>query len=256
MVTLPANTTTGTTPRRRRIRWSLLAFRAFVALIALVCIFVIEVWRKVLIPWIPYVESEPFDFDWNRHAELFLVPDTAAAVFQFSLGIAALILAIRPLGRSAVVSWLIAGIFMIAWAGMFTAHFAGTSLVETTIQGMVLTVGLCVPLALLHPQRTAIIRGGLPETGAGPGNLLRIEMVVIGLAGTGLAVGSILWRASGGVFENPREDSVLSLVMFGLILALGAFLCWRGREGWKTLAYILNGVVAFSLVALFAIAVS
>lgn len=255
MSTLLAGTT-NTTHRSRRIRWSLVAFRAFAALIAFVCIFVIEVWRKVLIPWIPYVESDPFDFGWNRHAELFLIPDTAAALFQFALGVAALILAVRPLGRSAVVSWLVAGIFMIAWAGMFTAHFAGTSLVETTIQGMVLTVVLCVPLVLLHPQRRAIVRGGLPAKGTGPGNLLRFEMAVIGLAGAGLAVGSILWRASGGVFENPREDSVLSLVMFGLVLALGPLLCWLGREGWKTLAYILNGMVAFALIALLTIAVS
>lgn len=255
MLTLPTRSIS-TTPRSRRIGWSMLAFRAFAALVALVCIFVIEVWQKVLIPWIPYVESDPYDFGWTRHAELFLIPDTAAAVFQFGLGVAALILAVRPLGRSALVSWLAAGIFMIAWAGMFTAHFAGTSLIETTIQGMVLTVALCVPLVFLHPHRKAILRGGLPGQGAGPGDFLRWEMTLIGLAGAGLALGSILWRASGGVFENPREDSVLSLVMFGLILALGALLCWLGREGWKILAYLLNGMVVFSLIALFTIAVS
>ena len=252
MLTL-SDSTMVTAPRTRRVVWSLLAFRTFAALIALTCIFVIQVWRKVLAPWIPYVESNGYDYGWVRHAELFIVPDTAAAVFQSALGVAALLLAIRPLGRSAVVSWLVAGVLMIAWAGMFTAYFAGTSLVETTIQGIVLTVALGVPLVLLHPQRKAILRGGLPAQGARPGKLLRAEVALIGLAGASVALGSIIWRATGGVFENPREDSVLSLVMFGLILALGALLCWLGREGWKTLAYLLNGMAAFSLVALLTI---
>lgn len=217
-------------------------------------IVVIELWRKIFIPWISYAEIDPIDYGWDRHAELFVVPDTAAALFQFAFGIAALILAAFPLGRSALVSWLAAGLLMISWAGMFTAHAAGTSLVEAALQAMVLSVALSVPLVLFHPQRKAVIGGGLPGREAGPGSLLRCEVAVIGLAGVGLSVGSILWRARGGIFENPREDSVISLVMFGLVLALGALLCWLGREGWKTLAHILNGMVVFALVALLTIA--
>ncbi|WP_111719347.1 hypothetical protein [Homoserinimonas sp. OAct 916] len=255
MLTLPARTTS-TAHKSRRFSWSLLAFRFFAALVAALFIILFEEWRKMMLPWTGYPEVDSSEFGWPRHHELFLVPDTAAALFQFALGVAALILVIRPLGRSAVVSWLVGGLLMISWAGMFTAHFAGTSLVETTLLGVVMTVVLCVPLVLLHPHRTAIIGGGLPGKGAGPGNLLRLEVLVIGLAGLGLAVGSIIWRASGGVFENPLEDSVLSLVMFGLVLALGALLCWLGREGWKTLAYILNGIVAFALIALLTIAMS
>ncbi len=46
------------------------------------------------------------------------------------------------------------------------------------------------------------------------------------------------------VLFHQCEDSVLSLVLFGLVLALGTLLCRLGREGWKILAYIANGMLA------------
>ncbi len=249
---------TASHPSRRvqRSQWSLMAFRLFAALVAAFFIIVIELWRKILIPWISYAEVDTVDYGWDRHAELFLIPDTAAALFQIAFGITALLLLFRPLGRSALVSWMAAGMLMISWAGIFTAYFAGTNLVEGALQAVALSAALSLPLVVLHPQRKAIIRGGAPGRGPGPGKLLRYEVAAIGFAGAGVAVGSTLWRISGGVFENPREDSVLSLVMFGLVLALGALLCWQGREGWKSLAYILNGMVAFALIAMLTIAVS
>ncbi len=249
MLTLP-DSTTSTSRTGRSIRWSLLPFRTIAALVAFTFFVLFEEGRKLLNPWIPYVEADAYDFGWDRHAELFLVPDTAAVLFQFALGVAALILIVRPLGLSGLVSWLAAGLFMISWGPLFTVLWAGASLVEMTITTILMIAVLCAPLVLFHPQRKAIIRGGLQANGVGPGKILRIEMAVIGLAGAGLAIGSALWRASGGVFENPREDSVLSLVFFGLVLALGALLCWRGREGWKTLAYMLNGILAYALIAL------
>ena len=252
MLTHPASTSR----KLRRIRWSLLPFRFFAALVAFVFLVLFEEGRKLLNPWIPYMDTDDYDFGWDRHGELFLVPDTAVALFQFAFGIAALILIVRPLGLSGLVSWLAAGLFILSWTPMFTVLWAGNSFVEMTVITMLSIVVLCVPLVLFHPQRPAIIRGGLPAKGAGPGKLLRLEMAVIGVAGAGLAVGSALWRASGGLFENPREDSVLSLVIFGLVLALGALLCWLGREGWKTLAYILNGMLAYALIALLTYAIS
>ncbi|AIX99664.1 hypothetical protein ART_0066 [Arthrobacter sp. PAMC 25486] len=188
----------------------MLAFRFFAALGAFIFLVLFGEGRKMLSPGISQPESDSLDFGWDRHADLFLIPDAAATLFQFTLGIAALILVVRPLGRS----------------------------------------------ALFHPQRKAIIRGGLPEKEAAPGNLLGLDVGVIGLAGLGLPAASTLWRAGGGVFEKPHEDSVLSLVMFGLAFALGALLCWVGREDWKTLAWILNGMVAFAVVALLTITVS
>ncbi|MDO5753732.1 hypothetical protein [Arthrobacter sp.] len=252
MLTQPASTSR----KGRRFSWSLLAFRAFAALVAFLFLIFFEEWRKMLHPWMPYTETDGFDFGWDRHADLFLVPDTAVTLFQFAFGIAALILLVHPLGVSGLVSWLAAGLLMCSWASMFTALWAGTSLVEMTLLAVVMTVVLCVPLVLFHPQRKAIIRGGLPAKGAGPGNFLRWEMAVLGIAGAGLAIGSSIWRAGGGLFENPREDSVLSLVLFGLVLALGALLCRLGREGWKTLAYILNGMLAYALIALLTYAIS
>lgn len=244
------------TSKGRPHRWLLLAFRSYALLLALLFIVVFEEWRKMLLPWISYPEDIHSDFGWVRHNELFLVPDTAAGLFQFVFGVAALILVIRPLGRSALLSWLAAGMLISSWAGMLTTYWAGTGMLEGTLMTVVLTLTLFAPLLALHPHRRAVLRGGLPSKGAGPNRLLRIDFAVIGIAGLCLAVGSSIWRASGGVFESPLEDSVLSLVMFGVLLALGGLLCWLGREGWKTLAWLLNGMFVFALVALLTIAVS
>lgn len=248
----PKNRAGKTRPRRRL----LLAFRTYALLLALLFIVFFEEWRKMLLPWITYPEEIHTDFGWERHNELFLVPDTAAGLFQFVFGVAALILAIRPLGRSALLSWLAAGMLISSWASMLTTYWSGTGMLEGTLLTIVLTLALFAPLLLLHPHRMAVMRGGLPGSGAGPNKILRIDFAVIGIAGLCLAVGSSIWRASGGVFESPLEESVLSLVIFGMLLSLGALLCWLGREGWKTLAWLLNGMFFFTLIALLTVAVS
>lgn len=43
------------------------------------------------------------------------------------------------------------------------------------------------------------------------------------VAGGVLAVSMTVWRMSGGVFEDPREDDVVSFVILGSTVVLGAY---------------------------------
>lgn len=64
----------------------------------------------------------------------------------------------------------------------------------------------------------------------------------------------MLWRWSGGLFEDPAEDDIVGLALLGASLALGALLCVQGRSGRPALSWLLCGMGAYCVAAWISIA--
>ncbi|MFD1505716.1 hypothetical protein FE374_01050 [Georgenia yuyongxinii] len=244
-------------PGRVRARRYLL-FRIFAVLVALVFLVLFGVWQSILTPWVLFPDAT--DHGWVRTAELHRYADAAAAAGMGAAGVGALVAALRPARRSGLVAW-VGGTLTIIGLGSIASVLLQqhTGLLGALVQGLVTVAVTAVPLVLLHPERRTVLRGGAAVVGgpAGarasrgtdvPAGAARIGLLALGGAGVVLAVGMLIWRLTGGVFESPREDDVLSFVILGLSVALGSRLCLTGREGWRPLVVILAVVGAYAVV--------
>ncbi|WP_159450207.1 hypothetical protein [Demequina sp. NBRC 110056] len=217
-------------------------------LVALMYLVAFGAWKGLLAPWVTFPDD--IDHGWERTAELHRLADGAAGTFMVALSAGALILAVRPRGRSA----------LAAWTGAALAVSGGFSWLSALIQGhdgvggqAVFSAAWVAIIALvflvLHPEGRAIARGGAPDAaGTRPGGWVRTALAVTVGCAAAAALAAALWRASGGVFESPLEDDVFSLVYLGGLLALGAWLARAGREGWRPLTAIVLASAAYAVV--------
>ncbi|MPV37991.1 hypothetical protein [Georgenia subflava] len=239
-------TTTTAARRARTTGRRHIPFRIVAVLIALAFLVVFGVWQSILTPWVTFPDAT--DHGWTRTPELHRYTDSASAAAMAAVGLGALVLALRPVGRSALVAWVAA---MLTVVGMSS----GVSVILQQHQGVggalvqaVATVALtAVPFVLLHPERRLVLRGGASGA-AGPTGVARAGLVAIALAGIVLTLGAVARRLTGVVAESPLEDDVLGYVVLGLALILGSSICLTGRAGWRTLAAILGAVSLYGIV--------
>ncbi|BDZ65398.1 hypothetical protein [Agromyces mangrovi Wang et al. 2018] len=223
-----------------------ITFRVLAVAIALLFLVGFGVWLSILTPWLALPDE--VDHGWTRTPELHRLADSASSVLMAAIAAAAVLLAVRPRGRSGVTAWLLG---LLAVVGV-------NSLVSSAIQGQdligagVFTLGWLVVVVLLPyafaPDRASLAKGGLRDASA-PGTALTRVFVAVGVVGVLIAVTAVVWRLAGGVFENPQEDDVIGFVLYGLAFAVGGLQCARARAGWRTLAVILAAVAAYSVVA-------
>ncbi|TRW44516.1 hypothetical protein [Georgenia yuyongxinii] len=227
-------------------------FRIFAVLVALVFLVLFGVWQSILTPWVLFPDVT--DHGWARTPELHRYADAAAAVGMGAAGVGALVAALRPARRAGLVAW-VGGTLTIIGLGSIASVLLQqhTGLLGALVQGLVTVAVTAVPFVLLHPERRAVLRGGAAGADV-PVGAVRIGLLVLGGAGVVLAVGMLIWRLTGGIFESPREDDVLSFVVLGLSVALGSRLCLTGREGWRPLVVILAVVGAYAVVGALSLA--
>ena len=82
-----------------------IAFRIAAGLVAVVFIVLFGTWQAILAPWV--VLRDTVDHGWQRSNELHVAADAASGVLMLAVGAAALLLVIRPLRCSALVSWTV-----------------------------------------------------------------------------------------------------------------------------------------------------
>ncbi|AIX99668.1 hypothetical protein ART_0070 [Arthrobacter sp. PAMC 25486] len=227
-------------------------FRVTAAVIALLLLVGFGAWQSILTPWLALADSG--GHGWERTPELHRLADSASALLMAGVGLAALFLAIRPAGHTALVSWTAATLGAIGAVGTVSAAIQGQDVLNALLFTVVWIAVLVVPFVLLHPERAAVLRGGpfggsFATTLGGPSPLARAGLLVLGAAGLAMAAAVVLWRVGGGIFENPQEDDVVGLALLGLSLTLGAFLCVRRRTGWRALAWLLCGMGAYCVAA-------
>lgn len=240
------------TPRQRASARHV-TFRILSGAIGLLLLVGFGAWRMILIPWI--VVPDGGDHGWQRTPELHRLTDGASGSLMAALGIAALVLAVRPQGRSAVTSWLL---------GML-ALFGISSLVSTFIQGLdlrssalftLIWIALVVVLPwFFAPDRASLVRGG-GATNQVPGTIWRITSLVLLACGTLLTLAAIGWRLAGGVFENPAEDDVVGLALLGIALGFGGWLVLQARQGWRTLGIVVAALLGYAVLAVASMVVS
>ena len=245
-------------------------FRISAGLLALIMLVGFGSWLLLLAPWLvlPNVDGH----GWTRTAELHRLTDSSAGLLMFAVGVAALMLLIRPQGRPALLTWTASMTAVMVALAPVSAAIQGNDVLETLIISVLFVAVLILPMVLLNPDRRRIRPGTGTEAKAGPDDpfadvgsgfgsgfgsspnsgpapLAKAGLLVLGAAGLTLAAGVVLWRIFEGVFENPREDDVLGLATLGLSFALGALLCVRRRAGWATLAWILAAMAGYAVVA-------
>jgi hypothetical protein len=204
------------------------------------------VWQSILTPWLTLPDT--VDHGWTRTPELHRLADSVSAAVLASVGVAALMLAVRPRGRSALSSWLLVMLAAMGLSSLGSSWVQGHGLGDAVVVFAVWSAVVVAPFALLAPDRRALPRGGVPAPER-PRPAVRPALVAVAVVGVLVAVTVTAWRLAGGVIEDPREDDVFGLVLLGLGLATGGALCARGGEGWRTLALILAGTTAYVVVA-------
>lgn len=223
-----------------------LLFRTVAVLVALVFVVLFGVWQSILTPWVSFPDGG--DHGWVRTPELHRYADAAAAVAIGAVAAGALLAALRPSRRSGLVAWVGASLTITgaaSFAGELVQQHSG--LLGALVVGLTTVAFTAVPFVLLHPDRRTALRGGAVGIGR-PVGAARIGLVVLGAAGVVLALGMLAWRVSGGTFESPLEDDVVSFMVLGLSVALGSRLCLTGREGWRALAVILAFVATYTVI--------
>ena len=248
-------------------------FRISAGLLALIMLVGFGSWLLLLAPWLvlPNVDGH----GWTRTAELHRLADSSAGLLMFAVGVAALMLLIRPQGRPALLTWTASMTAVMVALAPVSAAIQGNDVLEALIISVLFVAALILPMVLLNPDRRRVRPGTGTEAKAGPDDpfadvgsgfgstpdsgpapLAKAGLLVLGAAGLALAAGVVLWRIFEGVFENPREDDVLGLATLGLSFALGALLCVRRRAGWATLAWILAAMAGYAVVARVSIALA
>ncbi|BDZ54429.1 hypothetical protein [Agromyces marinus] len=238
--------------RGRGIR--LVVFRILMVLIALLHLVGFGAWRGVLAPWV--VLPDDVDHGWERTPELHRLADGAAGAIFVAVAAAALVLAVRPRGSSGLAAWLASALALTGGFSWLSALIQGHDDVLSTLVFSVVWIGLVAAVFVwLHPEGRDVLRGGSTDADR-PARSLRLMLGVITVAAlVGLAA-TVVWRASGGTFEDPQEDDLFSLVYFCTLWALGGFLAGRGRAGWRALAVILLAGAAYAVVGGLSIAIA
>ena len=237
--------TTGPAAPRTSRRSRHLPFRGTALLLAALLLGGTGAWRSVLSPWIgPAVAG---DHGWVRTPEAHVLADAASSALLAAAGLAAVLAAVRPVGRSGLVAW-IAGTLVLVGAGSAASTLLQQhgGLLEALLLAALLVVVSAVPVVATHPERRSVLAGGAPDPERRPARGSRLALAALVTAGAALAAGACAWRLAGGVFEDPREDDVVSFALLGLSAALGAGLCRAGRAGWRPLGFLLGAVVLYA----------
>jgi hypothetical protein len=223
-----------------------LLFRVVAVLIALVFLLLFGVWQSILTPWVSF--SDTADHGWLRTPGMHRYADAAAAAVMGAVGVGAPVAAWRPAHRTGLVAWVGGTLTLFGLgtlAGELVQQHAGV--LVAVAEGLVTVALTAVPFVLLHPDCRTVLHGGAVERNV-PAGAARIGLAVGAGVGVALALGMLIWRLSGGIFESPLEDDVLSFVLLGLSVALGCRLCLAGREGWRPVAGILAVVGTYAVV--------
>lgn len=245
--TQPARYPSTTTPSRARgIR--LVTFRVVMLLVALMHFVAFGAWRAALAPWVTFPDET--EHGWDRTPELHRLADGAAGAIFVAITVVALVLAVQPLRRSGLMTWLLAALTVTGAFSWLSAVLQGHDGVPSMVAFSVVWVALVAAVFLwLHPEGHLVLRGGTADSSAPSRTLAMVLYAVAGLS-LAAALAAVVWRAAGGVFESPHEDDVLSLAYFGLLWAVGGVLSARARRGWPVLAAVVL------LGAVYAVAVS
>jgi hypothetical protein len=204
-------------------------------------------WRQILSPWV--LVADGADHGWPRTPELHRLADSCAALLFIAIAAGLVVLAFRPRERSGLAAWtggMLAVTGAFAWLSAAMQH---QDVQPALVTSLVWLAVVSLLLLALHPEGRHIVRGGVPERTAAPRGAVRVALLLLGAAGVSLALGALIWRLSGGLFESPLEDDVFSLVYLGLAWALGATLAAAGRAGWRPLTAILLMSGAYAVVA-------
>jgi hypothetical protein len=221
--------------RRRHVLFRLVCLTE-----ALIYLVLFGMWRSWLTPWIVFADST--DHGWVRTPELHRWADSAASAFYLALVAALVILALRPTYRTGLTAWVLALVTATAAmsvVGSLLQQHSGIA--GALLTGLAVLVALAGPLLAAAPERAAVLQGGRGDA-TGPGSGWRTALGVGALVGAVVALAGVLWRVTGSVLENPREDDVVSFVLLGTAIALGCALARLGREGWRPLAWIMAGL--------------
>lgn len=224
-----------------------LAFRVLAVLFALLLLVGFGAWRGIFSPW--WVAPDQTDHGWPRTPELHRVADTSAALLFIMIGIALVVLAIGPRGRSGLSAWTGAVLALTGGLAWVSALIQGHDIQPALVTSLVWLALVALMFLVLHPERALVRRGGARQE-VGPDDRTRLGLTVAGAVGVVLALGAVGWRLSGGVFESPFEDDVLSLTYLGLAWALAAGTARAGRAGWRALALIVAFSMLYAVLAL------
>ncbi len=221
-------------------------FRVICLTEALVYLVLFGVWKSWLTPWVVFTDSS--DHGWIRTPELHRWADSAAAAFYLATIAALVILALRPTNRTGLTAWVLAVVSASAAMSVVSILLQQHSgLAASLLSGLITLVALAGPLLAAAPHRAAVLRGGRGDA-TGPGAGPRTALGAGVLVGAAVALAGVLWRVTGGVLENAREDDVVSFVLLGVAIALGCALARLGREGWRPLARITAGLGVYAAV--------
>lgn len=241
-----ATLTTADAPTGRRATRTLRSatFRLLAILWAAVLIVMFGMWQAIASPWV--VVDDGADHGWLRTPELHRLADSAAAAIMVAVAVGAIILAIRPIGRSGLAAWVAGSLALFGLLSPVSSMIQGQDVVAGVITGVVWLGLTAVTFLLAYPEARAVWRGGSSEDRV-PTPRVRAVLTVGASLGVTLAVGAVVWRLAGGVFESPLEDDVISFVNLGLSFALGCWLSRSGRAGWRVTALILAGVALYAV---------
>jgi hypothetical protein len=233
--------TTDAKPKVRRY----IPFRVVCLLEALVFLVLFGMYRSWLSPWVTVPDDG--DHGWTRTAELHRWADSAASIFYLGLIASLVLVALRPQRRTGLAAWAIGLVALMAALSVpSTLMQQHAGLVGALRDAAIMLVVLAGPLLAFAPHRGSVVRGGRSEESA---LTPRQRLLFAGgaLAFAAVAVAAVVWRLAGGTVESPREDDVISFVMFGVA---GSFACWqalRRREGWRPLSWIALGLAAYAV---------
>lgn len=234
--TQPTRHPAATTPSRvRGIR--ILTFRVVMVLVALMHLVAFGAWRAALAPWVTFPDET--DHGWERTPELHRLADGAAGAIFLAITVVALVLAVHPLRRSGLMTWLFTALTVTGAFSWLSALLQGHEGVLSMVIFSAVWAALVATVFLwLHPEGLLVLRGGAPDPAA-PSQTLSTVLYAVACLGLAAALAAVVWRATGRVFESRQEDDVLSLTYLGLLWAVGGVLAARGRQGWRVLAAVV-----------------
>ena len=195
-------------------------FRIVAAATALLLLVAFGTWQSILTPWMDVADSG--GHGWVRTPALHRLADSASALLMAAVGVAALFLAIRPTGRSALLAWTAAMLGAIGAAGTVSAAMQGLDVAGAFLFSVAWLAVLVAPLVLLlHPERTAVLRGGTRSGTLGPpAPLARAGLLVLGAAGLSLAAVPI--RADSRDALCSRDGLTLAQLPDGASVGTGS----------------------------------